>query len=335
MAGAGILSFLVGLVMFLTYFTSEDSTMIIISLVLIAVGLILTFIAKRQEEKAAHQAIINRKQQQKNKEAQQKLLASKVGLEKIYEMNKLDVASHRESVESLKRLGNMMGNYGNVFKEQESSWALHGGIASGIAGPVAGAVRAGQIAKENEDIRARNQARYQYGASKKLEFEAMANKAAMEGPVLLNRAEIDAMYATIFSWSPLNLFKQIWIKDIKYTADPDTQSITVTANWSTSSSTVCIDGAIRAKIYNNSEKCIGCAYFVLPTKGTSKGSGTFSGVCTDIPHSSSYKIKLEPIDLWELTEKKNARKKAPDKLTLRQHEAIVKELADNYAQEIA
>ena len=48
MAGAGILSFLTGLVMFLTSFSSEDSTMIVISIVLIAVGLLLVFIGNEQ-----------------------------------------------------------------------------------------------------------------------------------------------------------------------------------------------------------------------------------------------------------------------------------------------
>lgn len=48
-------------------------------------------------------------------------------------------------------------NYYKYSKERESSWAIHGGMVNGLAGPAAGVSRALEIQAENENKRARNQ----------------------------------------------------------------------------------------------------------------------------------------------------------------------------------
>ena len=62
--------------------------------------------------------------------------------------------SELESTQSL--LGYSEGKHFKPILQKEKDWAVHGGIAQGIAGPAAGAVTAMNVMRENEKIREQN-----------------------------------------------------------------------------------------------------------------------------------------------------------------------------------
>ncbi|MBR5515264.1 MAG: hypothetical protein IKU52_03570 [Clostridia bacterium] len=262
----------------------------------------------------------------------QKSLAEVRGLEKFSRMHTEEVANYKQGVEAIRTLGVMMEN--SVVQEKEKDWAIWGGIADGLAGPIAGVGVALETMKENEAIRARNEANKAWGVAQRQQLFEMASKAENNRPTHMSMMQINSLYAAIFSWSPMTLFSKLMFKNVIAEQNRETGTVTVSAEWSTLKNTVVIDGSIRAKLYNSNFKCVGCAYLNLPKTGTLDKTGKLSGVCVGLPLADNYSVQLEPVDLWELTAKQYEDYPGDDNISLQEHVRIVEDLKSKYSSEL-
>ena len=262
----------------------------------------------------------------------QKSLAECRGLEKFSRMHTEDVIKYDQGVAAMRQLGVLMEQ--SVEQEKEKDWAIWGGIANGIAGPIAGVGTALDIMRENEAIRERNAANKMWGAKQKQELFEMASKAERERPTHMSMVEINSLYAAIFSWSPKTLFKKMLFSNFKVEQNRGTGTVTVTVDWRTLENSVVIDGSLRAKLYDRNFKCVGCAYLNLPKTGTLDKKGTLSGICLGLPLADNYSARLEPVDLWEFTAKQYEDYPGDDNISIQEHMQIVEELKNKYLAEL-
>ncbi len=262
----------------------------------------------------------------------QKTLAEVRGLEKFNRMHFEEVVNYNQGVSAMRNLGVMVEN--SVVQEKEKDWAIWGGIAHGLAGPIAGVGVALDTMKENEAIRARNEANKAWGAEQRKQFFDMASKAEQNRPTHMSMMQINSLYAAIFSWSPLTLFSKIMFKNVIAVQNRETGSVTVSAEWSTLKNTVVIDGSIRAKLYDRNFRCVGCAYLNLPKTGTLDQKGKLTGICIGLPLADNYSVQLEPVDLWEFTAKQYEDYPGDDNISLQEHVSIVDDLKSKYLAEL-
>lgn len=270
--------------------------------------------------------------EQIKKENRQRTVAHTEGLYKYIEVERDEDNEYKEGVAAMRRLGHMLQQ--SVYQEKESDWATWGGMAAGIAGPAAGVATATQIMLDNEKIRAANEARRQWGAQQNKHMQDLANQAERRSPGVSSMSKIKEKYVADMSWNPDTLFAKLTINGIQTEIDPKTHAVDVKANWKQDDRTICIDGALRAKLYTRWNKCAGCAYLILPKTGTATFKGSLSGICAQPRRSSSYTVKVEPVNLWELAAKDNAGIRETDNLTAEQHKKIVKEYELNYQKEL-
>ena len=264
-------------------------------------------------------------------EEKQKRYAHIEGLEKYHQMDVDDAQDYQKGIDAARELGIILQK--SVYQEKEKDWALLGGIANGIAGPGAGISTAVNAMQENERIRAENAKRRQQGAEMNAFYQDLAFRAAQKKPVARTMEQLDKEYDAIMSWSPKTLFSRIIIKSKTAISDWKSGAVNVYVEWEQKSKSLCIDGALRAKIYAEN-KCVGCAYLVLPKEGTAKLSGKISGVCARPKiEASDYSVEIEPVDLWELAPK--GKKSKTDNLTLEKHREIVAKYEKDFQDELA
>lgn len=269
----------------------------------------------------------NKLKEQIQREEKERQLAHMEGLSKYHQMNEDEIKQHLEGVAKIRELGFIMQQ--SVYQEKEKDWAVLGGIAEGIAGPAAGIATAVDAIQDNARIKAENAARREWGAQQNQSYQKLADRAADEGPQSLSMSELNEKYDVILSWKPSTLYSFIELSDTKIDVDAQTGAVTVSVHWTQERryrlAGLCIDGALRAKLYTCFGEYAGCAYLVLPKEGTAKSSGTLSGICVK-PKAQTidqYTVKIEPVDLWEFASKGNATKLTSDKLKDSAHRKIV------------
>ncbi len=210
---------------------------------------------------------------------------------------------YNQSIENVRKLGFVLQS--SVYQEKESDWAVHAGIANGIAGPVAGLLTAADVMKDNERIRAENAERRAWGAAKNAQMQDLANQAIRNKPRFFTTMyELEKYYSADFSLSSDALLSYFTIENKSTSKDYTTGSVTVNVKWTQKDKSICIDGALRANLYANGQYA-GCAYLVFPKTGTFPDCrGELSGICV-YPKVVSYvyDIELEPINLWQLVAK--------------------------------
>jgi len=259
--------------------------------------------------------------EQIKREEDEKRLAHMEGLSKYHQMDEDDARKYQEGVAAMRQLGTIMQQ--SVYQEKEKDWAILGGIAEGIAGPAAGIVTAANAIQDNARINAENAARREWGAKQNAFYQDLANQAERKSPKALSMSKLQEKYEAILSWAPSTLYSLIGLRNTKIEVDEQTGAVTVFTSWKQNDKSICIDGALRAKLYTNSGECAGCAYLVFPKAGTVGFSGDLSGICARPKPATNYSVKIEPADLWELALKDNATSRKTDNLTDSEHRKIV------------
>ena len=210
-----------------------------------------------------------------------------------------------------------------------------GGIADGIIGSSVGIVTAVNAMRENERIKAENAAGQEWGAKRNAFYQELAIQAEEQMPSSVSMVQLKDQYEAIFSWSPDTLFPLISISTRSIEINPDTGAVTVAACWRQTDKSLCIDGALRAKLYTEEGECAGCAYLVLPKEGTAGCRGVFSGICAQpVKPASKYSVKYEPVNLWELASKQDQTERKSDDLTMEEHRKIVADYEGSFQAEL-
>lgn len=292
-----------------------------------------TYVDITNSKKRAKEAKEKKLNEQEKEVTEQKKLAFTTGLEKYHALDIKEEKEYHEGIAAMRQLGMLMQQ--SVYQEKEKDWAVLGGIADGIAGPLAGAVTAINAIQENERIKADNQARKEWGAKQNAFYNEMALNASLKAPCAMSTSMLKQKYAAVFSWSPLTLFNLLNIETKKIEPDSITNAVTVTVAWRAKDRTICIDGAIRSKIYTDKNECVGCAFIILPKTGTFAGKGIISGICIPRKVSETYTVKYEPVDLWELTSVDNLEYEREENLTMEEHKKIVDKIETDYEKEFS
>ena len=206
------------------------------------------------------------------------------------------------------------------------------GLASHVGGSGAGLYTAIDIAKKNEQISKRNEERIKSAAKTCLEISDLEYQAKKNRSKVID--SISSEYVADLSWSPNTLFSKIKFHSIKLVLDDITGAISVFVSWKKDDLFLCIDGAIRAKLYTERGEYAGCAYLILPEEGTKEVSGELHGVCPYPKPALEYEMVLEPIDLWEIRKRDSKPFRQTDNLSDEQHRRIVAEYRQNYEKEI-
>lgn len=267
-----------------------------------------------------------------NLENEQKKYAHLEGLQKYYQMNNDDVQKYQRGIEAMRELGMIMQR--SVYQEKEKDWAIWGGIADGIAGPIAGIATAVNTMSDNKRIQSENATRREWGRKQNEFYQDLANQAQSECPRSISMMQLEKKYDTVLSWKPTTLFSLIKIKSTENKVDTQTGAVTVNVNWEQEDKSVCIDGSLRAKLYTKDGMCAGCAFLVLPKMGTVGFKGTLSGICVSPKPSTEYTVKIEPCNLWELAPKGSATFRNNDNLTDDEHRRLVSNSENDFLAEM-
>lgn len=190
-------------------------------------------------------------------------------------------------------------------KKREHDWAVHGGIASGIAGPVAGLAAAVRVSQANAQIRQNNarlaELQYKYlgvvaGDVQKLNRQI----ESLEEQISAHRTKVIPETSEIQIMSNLNIVVQ-------------ETSISQTGAFLIKASVKCntpvsiynelpgvIDGTIAADLYQENQ-LVGTALMSLPVDGVDCKPVTVEGMgLSGANRLKGYKIKFRPYHLWEI-----------------------------------
>lgn len=235
------------------------------------------------------------------------------GQEKAVKMCLDEAAMYRQIVSDCdKQRKSVMSGANATYmsgKQQEHSWAIHGGIASGIAGGAAGLATAIHIQQKNETIRASNQALAGSVASLAADAitEIYKQKEEAEKNAVLweKRAENAKSYLVhelpandlLIRLSPV-LIKQVQSKTGAvevYVKLHSTPNLCIFDNV-----TAVVDGCIKAILWDG-EKKMGEAFFALPYHGATKDC-ELSSICrsSELKGNQKYTITFESERLWAI-----------------------------------
>lgn len=239
----------------------------------------------RQKEKAEYDALIR--------------YADYYGKEKKRVMLSDRMVELRKKAKSIDDVSTMMIR---STQQQESDWAVWGGIASGIAGTGAGVATALEMQANNSRIRAQNEANMR---------AAMPAYMFMSNNATDNRRNADAIQKEIENLNE-KLIDERPSKDVmklleicNETIDVSTTGaykITATAKAKESifiyeDVPAVIDGTIIAHIYDGDVE-IATTKIVLPVNGVSKPVGIIGTGLNGLAKNKNYSVKFSEYKLW-------------------------------------
>ncbi len=263
-----------------------------------------------------------------------------VGLDKIIVCEEQEAYNYSQGIAAMKTLGNAIGS--SAYVEKERNWAVEGGIAQGIGGVAAGVSAAVNAMQENERIRDRNEANKKWAADTRDKFLQQARDAERNRPQSSNMKILESQYRVDFCDSPLALYGKLQEMTASVCIDNQNAAILMVKvsfpNSFNRGRDLCIDGALRGKVYDKDSKLVGCAYLPFPKYGIDEMGSALLGYVMVDKLNPPYSVKITPINLWRLY--------TPQKLYLRikgrkgqqQHpnrDAIVQELKEAWESEWA
>lgn len=199
-----------------------------------------------------------------------------------------------------------------LVSTRDTDWAIHGGIANGLAGPGAGLATAMNIQRQNAENRARADAINSAYVSSlvrsgALEKAAQAEKKYKDEAEKLQAQIQEAETALIAEDSPQKCFERLRFDGVRVmVSETGTCSVMASAylkdNFTIFNNVnATVDGTILAEICDGS-RVIGCAKLVLPVWGTSKITAEkLEGMALFCGHSGrDYTVHLKAGNLWAM-----------------------------------
>ena len=267
---------------------------------------------KKEAEKAAklerHAALIK-------EEAE--MLCEYTRYANIYERDKLikycedqiklyqeEITAYRQDAERVKAGGEAI--YAGS-KRSEHSWALHGGIASGIAGSAAGLATASSIQQKNAEIRQNNRELSQliasvivYDLQKIWDLERVA-----EGKYKFWKEKLEeSKLKLVRNLSSDELMKKIDLKVSNYVIS-ETGAVLLSVQCKqkrkltiNTDLPVTVDGTIKVSIMSDGN-LLGHAICVIPFGGVGNSSINIDCICTEIDATGKdLTFEFSPVNLW-------------------------------------
>lgn len=261
--------------------------------------------ADKQKKKAKEYEKKEKEIEIKNKE-----YSGKVGADKSVSYCKDHIHKYKRIIAECNANTESVLNGGEVIynasKGRESSWAIHGGIASGIAGPAAGIAAAYDTERRNQEVRNRNNqladtiiqmqtlslnniSKQKTEAEEQLEYW----EKKLEN-VKLKLIENMSGKKLLESMQPQILKVE---KSISGNVLVDVKLIPPNGLRIYEEMGAVVDGSFKVEIYTEGER-VGAAFCALPFEGLSY-SKTFNVVCTKLSkQADTYEAKVSPHHLW-------------------------------------
>ena len=199
-----------------------------------------------------------------------------------------------------------------LVSTRDTDWAIHGGIANGLAGPGVGAATAMNIQRQNAENRARADAINSAYVSSlvrsgTLEKAARAEKEYKDEAEKLQAQIQEAETALVAEDSPQKCFERLRFDGVRViVSETGTCSVMASAylkdNFTIFNNVnATVDGTILAEICDGSH-VIGCAKLVLPVWGTSKITAEkLEGMALFCGHSGKdYTVCFKAGNLWAM-----------------------------------
>lgn len=272
----------------------------------------------------------NRKKQQSPKvqntpsdnlspEAREDLMLERKSMRYMEYTSTKDKAAHmcEDEIEKLQEYLNVLKateksalNAGDAFyrstKEKEKSWALHGGIASGIAGGAAGLATAIRVQGENREIRERNQALAKGIAQVQINAITRNMEAARkveEEIAFWKHQKILAQNKKTAELPVAQLLKELHISVVstKFSAGGSAVlqvRLDPTKNLFIGNSPAVVDGTVKLVLRRNGVS-VGEAILSLPHDGSESVHEELVTICRNPTEKYyNYEVEIEPYHLW-------------------------------------
>ena len=192
----------------------------------------------------------------------------------------------------------------NSTQEEEISWSIVGGLASGIAGPVAGVAAAANAQIENARIRAENEQRLQAAMPEYMAVHQEAYRNRESAGKLQD--EIERTKEKLVDDEPAEeLMKKLRFTNTELLVS-ETGAVTVRTVVSAPKPfyiykdlPAVIDGTVAAKVYLDGEP-IGAAQMVFPVFGAGQDIN-LEGMCEARAEKPGiFRIEIVPVSLWAM-----------------------------------
>ena len=189
-------------------------------------------------------------------------------------------------------------------KKPEMDWAVHGGIASGIAGPAAGIATAINVEAKNAQIRLENYQNMKAVIPSSLNYLSRASELSKQVEKIDEELKKIDLILIDESLSQKELLENISFGDFEI----ETGAFVVKVKARAKGNFVIfedvpagIDGIIDAVVYKD-EEVIGKAHLVTPIYGiTSTDTVELQGIClSGAKQGEKYSVKFEPKDIWAI-----------------------------------
>ena len=194
-------------------------------------------------------------------------------------------------------------------KQSETDWATHGGIASAIAGPVAGVSRAVEIQQQNASIResnrelSRNLGNAQFTMLMAIddEIEAATNhlndwyeRVQKAGTLLVENVDPNVLFASMKPTLTSHAVSESGAVHVEVTVEKN-ENLTIFGD-----TPAVVDGNIEVLILSNTGKTIGTAVCVLPVGGMTRSEKmVIKGLCLGTTKKyDDYRFEIRPGTLW-------------------------------------
>ncbi len=192
----------------------------------------------------------------------------------------------------------------SASQQKEHDWAIHGGIASGIAGPAAGLATAADIQAKNAKIRAQNEANAKAFAPIMMASYSGASDYDRRANALQEEIETTKTKLVSDDDAKTCLSKIIFSNTKVETSETGTCTVTTSAMLAErmiifDDVEAIIDGTIIAKIYDG-KTLVGTASLVLPKYGV-RGETKLKGMCLYCgTKGKTYTVEYAAVNLWAM-----------------------------------
>lgn len=214
-------------------------------------------------------------------------------------------SEREEALQSAKTLRAGASALMSASQQKEHDWAIHGGIASGIAGPAAGLATAVDIQAKNAKIRAQNEANIKAFAPVVMTSYSGAANHEKRAQSLLEEIE-KTKTKLVANDDAQTCLSRISLANAKVeVSETGTCMVTATAKLKAPVTIyddvdAIIDGTIIAKIYDQ-KSLVGTAQLVLPKYGVSKYETSLKGMCLFCgTPNKNYSVEYAATNLWAM-----------------------------------
>lgn len=262
-----------------------------------------------EKERKARIPILRKEEQLVEQEGRKYI--NLVGSDKRVRMFLDEAARYRSMVAQYERAGESITKGADALYSlhagKETDWAVHGGVASAIAGSAAGVAVAVDIQRKNAEVRASNaQLRQTIGRfSAEQQLNMWMKQSEAEEKMKHYEAEAEKSKLKLVESLPQDDLLKLLYPIIEKKQTSETGAITFTVSINKASLTIfdtvnaVVDGSFKVKVMDG-DRLAGEAYFTLPYNGSQRSS-TLTSICASLPaEEKKYTFVFAPHNLFAI-----------------------------------